>query len=30
VGPHDWAGPAARTLIADLLGPSPAGKPPGR
>jgi len=30
VGPHDWAGPAARALIADLLGPAPAAPPPAR
>jgi len=28
-GPHDWAGPAARALIEDLLGP-PAAKPGSR
>jgi len=28
VGPHDWAGSAARALITDLLGPAPAK--PGR
>jgi peroxiredoxin len=26
VGPHDWAAPAARALIADLLGPAPPGR----
>ncbi len=30
VGPHDWAGPAARALITDLLGPASPAKPPAR
>lgn len=29
VGPRDWASPAARTLVEDLLSPAPAGHTPG-